>query len=140
MPPPVPSRTPSDFDTYRQALRDAIERSTLRSVAESVGMSPTGLQKLVDGTEPRAKTRERIREWYVQQAGLDSLPPRDAVLLLRRLVGELREPELGVLSVLEAVGAAYCNEGASPPAWVEAVRREMFVGERPTSADAGAER
>lgn len=120
-----PPHTPPDFDTYRQALRDAIERSTLRSVAEAVGMSPTGLQKLVDGTEPRAKTRERIREWYVQQAGLDSLPPRDAALLLRRLVGGLRAPEVGMLSVLEAVGAAYRNEGAPPPAWVDAVRREV---------------
>ena len=124
--PPAPRRPPSEFDTYRQALRDAIDRSGLRPMAEVVGMSPTGLQKVIDGSEPRARTRERIREWYVERAGLDALPARDAALLLRRLVGTLQEPERGMLAVLEAVDAAYRGEGTSPPAWVDAVRREVL--------------
>ena len=128
--PPDPRRTPSDFDTYRQALRGAIERASLRSVAEAVGMSPTGLQKVIDGAEPRPRTRERVQEWYVEQAGMDALPARDALLLLRRLVSTLREPERAVLTVLDAVAAAYRGEGTSPPAWVETVRREVLGSPR----------
>ena len=117
-----------EFDTYRRALRNAIDRSSLRAVAQAVGMSPTGLQNFVNGALPRAKTRERIRAWFVHEAGFGSLPPRDAALLLRRMVGTLRSPDAGVLSVLDAVGAAYGREGAPPPAWVTAVRREMLGG------------
>ena len=112
-------------ERYRDAVRQAIARSTLRSVAKDVGMSPTGLQKFLDGTNPYGKTRERLRVWYFREAGFSSFAVEDAAYILRRLVGTLPTPDYGVAGVLDAVDTAYQQQGMRAPEWVRLVRHEL---------------
>jgi hypothetical protein len=116
---------PPEYDRYRVAVRDAVARSTLRAVAKSVGMSPTGLQKFLDGTNPYGKTRERLRFWYFREAGFSSYAVEDAAYILRRLVGTLPAPDHGVADLLAAVEAAYQRAGMRAPEWVRLVRHEL---------------
>jgi hypothetical protein len=112
-------------ERFRQAVRDAIAGSTLRAVAKDVGMSPSGLQKFLDGTRPYRKTKERLRFWYFRQAGFGSFPVEDAAYILRRLVGTLPTPDYGVAGVLDAVDTAYERQGMRAPEWVRLVRHEL---------------
>jgi hypothetical protein len=115
-------------ERYRDAVRQAIASSTLRAVAKEVEMSPTGLQKFLEGTNPYGKTKERLRFWYYRQAGFSSFAVEDAVFILRRLVGTLPTPDHGVAGVLEAVEVAYQRAGMMAPEWVRLVRRELREG------------
>ena len=121
----APSPNESDepeWERYRRAVRDAVARTTLRGVALQVGMSPTGLQKFLDGTNPYGKTKERLRFWYFREAGFNSYAVED---ILRRLVGTLPAPDHGVAGVLDAVEAAYRRAGMHAPEWVRLVRHEL---------------
>jgi hypothetical protein len=115
--------TEDELDRIRDALRSAIKRSTLRSVALRVGMSPTGLQEFVAGANPYGKTREKVRAWFYREAGFSSIAPDDAAVLLRRLVGTLPEPERGVARLLDTVESAYREAGMYSPEWVKRVRQ-----------------
>ena len=112
-------------ERFRAALRQVIARSTLRAVARDVGMSPSGLQNFLDGTNPYGKTRERLRLWYFREAGFSSFPVEDAAYILRRLVATLPTPDQGVAGVLDAVDTAYQREGMHAPEWVRLVRHEL---------------
>lgn len=115
-----------ELDRIREALREAIARSTLRAVARRVGMSPTGLQEFVaGGSRPYGKTREKVRMWFYREAGFSSITPDDAAGLLRRLVGTLPEPERGVARLLDAVESAYHESGMLSPQWVKRVREVL---------------
>ena len=114
-----------EYDRYRQAVHDAIARSTLRAVARSVGMSPSGLQKFLDGANPYGKTRERLRFWYFREAGFSSYAVEDAAFILRRLLGTLPVPDQGIGSLLDAVEGAYHRAGMHAPEWVRLVRHEL---------------
>lgn len=112
----------ADLDRFRIALEAAIARSSLRGVARTVDMSPTGLARFLDGGQPYGKTVERVRNWYYREAGLHQLRPGEIVGLLRRVVGTLPEPDAGVGNILEAVDRSYFSAGMMPPEWVRSVR------------------
>ena len=114
---------PGDLDRIRIALEAAIARSSLRAVARRVGMSPTGLTNfLYGGGKPYGKTLERVRNWYYSEAGLQQLRPDEIAGLLRRVVGTLPMPDVGVAIILEAVDRSYHSAGMMPPEWVRGVR------------------
>jgi hypothetical protein len=112
-------------ERFRKAVREAIAFSTLRAVAKDVGMSPSGLQKFLEGTKPYGKTKERLRFWYFRQAGFSSYAVEDAAYILRRLVGTLPAPDHGVADVLNAVEASYQRAGMFAPEWVRLIRHEL---------------
>jgi hypothetical protein len=118
----------SEYERYRRAVRDAIACSTLRAVARKMGMSPSGLQKFLDGSLPYGKTKERLRFWYFREAGFSSYAVEDAAYILRRLVGTLPAPDHGVAGVLDAVEAAYRRAGMLAPEWVRLVRHQLRDG------------
>jgi hypothetical protein len=122
------SETDRDLDRIRDALRAAIERSTLRAVALRVGMSPTGLQEFVAGTRPYGKTREKVRSWFYREAGFSGIDDEEAAALLRRLVGTLPQPDGGVARLLDSVEAAYREAGMFSPEWVKRVRQVVTRG------------
>ena len=113
---------PEDLERYRVALATAIAHSSLRTVALAVGMSPTGLTKFLNGGEPYGKTIERLRNWYVREAGLHRMGADEIASLLRRVVATLPEPDVGVVNILEAVDRSYRSAGLRTPAWVSCVR------------------
>jgi hypothetical protein len=114
-----------EFEQYRRVLRDEVERSTLRAVAVRLGMSPTGLQNFLDGTNPYGKTREKVRAWFYREYGLNHLSPRDAAMILRRIVGTLPAPEPTLLKILEIVETGYAGQGMQAPRWISGVRMEV---------------
>jgi len=123
---PMPNDSDADeWERYRRAVRDAVARVTLRGVARQVGMSPSGLQKFLDGTRPYGKTKERLRFWYFREAGFSAYAVEDAAYILRRLVGTLPAPDHGVAVVLDAVEGAYQRAGLCAPEWVRLVRHEL---------------
>lgn len=124
-----------ELERHRFALKAAIARSSLRAVAVSVGMSPTGLSRFLDGTQPYARTVERIRRWSERHAGLDGVQPERIAAELRRIVGTLPDPDSGVANLLEAVERSYRSAGLAPPAWVERVSRG--IGMRAAGSPSG---
>ena len=57
------------LDVLRRALRLAIDHTSLRQVAREVGMSPRGLGRAVEFTEPRKSTLVKFRNWYARHEG-----------------------------------------------------------------------
>lgn len=124
-PPARAGATPDDLERFRDALRRAIRRSGLRVVAREVCMSPSGLQKFIDGTIPYSRTVERVRSWYFRKAGLHEVPPDEIADSLSRFVATLPDPTQGVLNLLSAIDQSYAEQGMLSPSWIIAVRSRL---------------
>jgi transcriptional regulator with XRE-family HTH domain len=55
-------------DPLFRALAARVESTSLRQVAREVGMSPTGLRKVLSGASPYAPTRAKLERWLVREA------------------------------------------------------------------------
>jgi hypothetical protein len=117
------SRTSAPLDRVREALEARKEAASLRQVAREVGMSPTGLQKVLDGARPYSATRRKLERWYVRETAqypgsfsagsafaalsvlVQDLPPGRRKDVLARLVSDLRE--------------GYAAAGPPIPSWVD---------------------
>ncbi|HLL47122.1 MAG TPA: hypothetical protein VK399_10435 [Longimicrobiaceae bacterium] len=62
----------TELDQLRAELQEALGRSSLRSVARAVGMSATGLSKLLAGGQPYRRTLTKLRAWKTQSPGGES--------------------------------------------------------------------
>ena len=118
----APEVTPEDLERFRIALKNEIERTTLRATARKVRMSPSGLTKFLEGTKPYGGTVARVREWYYSEAGVHQTPPALIAAQLRRFVVTLPKPDRGLANLLEAVDASYQQAGMRTPEWVRTVR------------------
>lgn len=88
-------------------------------------MSPSGLQKFIDGSTPHSATRRKLELWYSRHgdrptgtavlAGLEvlvsGLPPGDRSPAMRDILGSVRD--------------AYRQRMGTVPEWVEAVLEEL---------------
>jgi hypothetical protein len=98
----------NELNAIRAELASALERESLRSVARDVGMTPSGLAKVVASATPYAKTRRLLHAWSERRrAGgrerevdaaldvllreLDPAQREEARESIRRTLGELRE-------------------------------------------------
>jgi hypothetical protein len=59
----VTAATPA-FEEIRTCLAAAVEISSLREVARKVGVSPTGLQKTINGATPYRRTLRKYCGWW----------------------------------------------------------------------------
>ena len=119
----------------RDALRRKIRGASLRRVAEEVGMSPSRLQKFLDGSAPYRPTAARLRLWYrAQPENLDTLTATHAGLAIQLLTGGLPENQRssGMLLLIGALSAVYSNQ---PPSWLVKLRERY---EREQGPDLGA--
>jgi hypothetical protein len=120
----------------RQALRDEIAATSLRHVSRQVGMSPTGLQKFIDGGQPLSATRRRVERWFVLhgpgrlQSGLTG---ESAMAVLRVLVQDLTPSRhRAVLELLvQSLEDAYRTARLPQPGWLGEVRAEIGGAEAP---------
>ncbi len=118
------SGAPSD-DVLRAALRRAIGASSLRAVAEQVGLTHRGLQLYVTGeSRPREATARKLRDWYVREGvhagGVTMETVRAAVDVL---LADLPAAERGRASsdLIEVVRQLYRRAKMDPPAWTQDV-------------------
>lgn len=117
-----PDAEPDELERFRLALESEIPRTSLRAMARRLKMSPTGLQKFLDGSRPYGETVARLRHWYYGAAGVHSTPAPTVAAELRRYVMTTPEPDKGVRKLLAAIDAVYRDAGMFTPAWVRAVR------------------
>lgn len=115
----------------RQALRGEAAATSLRSVSRQVGMSPTGLQKFLDGGHPYSATRRKLERWYVLHGPGRHAPGLEgdsAAGILRVMVQDLtparQRPTLD--SLVGMLEEAYDLAGLPRPAWIGDVRAELF--------------
>lgn len=59
---------PGEIETLRSAATARVEAISLRGASREIGMSPSGLQKFVNGAQPYAPTLHRLRAWYGDDA------------------------------------------------------------------------
>lgn len=109
----------------REAVTERAERTSLRNAAREIGMSPSGLQKFLEGGMPYTKTIHRLRRWYLQHAGdaRDELSEDEAYAALSVLVHDLPPGSRAytVATMVECVEQAYARARRDVPAWVTGI-------------------
>ena len=110
----------------RTAVIERVERTSLRSAAREIGMSPTGLKKFLDGNMPYTKTIHRLRRWYLQHTAQkrEELSDEDAFAALRVLVFDLPPgvQSQTVDAMLQCMEDSYVRTHREIPAWVAEMR------------------
>lgn len=116
------------LDQLRAVIMARMASVSLRGVAREVGMSPSGLQKFVDGSVPYLPTRQKLERWYVREAsrGEAEMSAEVASAALGVLLGELTPARRRGTArrLVREVRAAYEAEGAPPP-WLDELVREV---------------
>lgn len=112
-------------ERLRGALETAIARSSLRTVAEAVGMSPSGLSNFLEGARPYAKTVNRLRRWEVLHAAQTRKESQEHGEVVRNLVRKWwladlpeEEREDALRQMLNTVREIYRRHGRTPPVWL----------------------
>lgn len=109
-------------------MRDAaaldVSRSSLRSVALAIRISPTGLKKMLQGTSPYSPTRKRLRAWYAARPAHRVAPAPEVVAAAMNVLVHGLPPEIQTRARIEmgrCLEAAYgtpffaaSTAGASP--------------------------
>mgnify|MGYP006143800199 CR=1 FL=1 len=118
----------------RAAVAERVERTSLRSAAREVGMSPTGLKKFLDGNMPYTKTIHRLRRWYLAHAAeaREELSDEDAYAALRVLVHDL-PPGVQAQTVdamLHCMEQSYTRSRRDIPPWVAEMRDRYGLPQR----------
>ncbi|HEX6373854.1 MAG TPA: hypothetical protein VF006_33305 [Longimicrobium sp.] len=117
-------------------LRDTVaaraENTSLRRVAGEIGMSPTGLKKFLQGTDPYSPTLRRLRSWYVQYAAVQSgeVQLEDASAAINVLLHDVAPAaRRGMASrVIGALALGYKETGRDSPAWLSDLQ-SRYAGE-----------
>lgn len=127
-----------EMERIRAALHVEIQSSSLRTVASQVEMSPTGLQKFIDGTVPYTRTLTRLRTWYSRWRGRDGVDAREVRRMLVGLMRNVSDPAAGALAVAECIARLHRAEAQDVPEWVPEVRSALAASasaERPVEND-----
>lgn len=114
------------LDQLRSVIVARMATLSLRAVAREVGMSPSGLQKFVDGSIPYLSTRRKLERWFVREAGrgegeVDAGAALAAVAVLVRDLPPARRPR-AVRQLVAALRAAYAAEEPRP-SWLDELVR-----------------
>jgi hypothetical protein len=82
-----------DLDTIRIRLEQEVKKHGLRCIARQVGMSPSGLHKLLNGASPYQKTQRKALLWWERIAAGDARSPQEVLVdeLVNTLPGDARE-------------------------------------------------
>lgn len=129
---PDPDSAPVESEELQQiraALADAVDHASLRSVARDIGMSPTGLRGVIDGSAPYVKTWDKLQVWFAlyQKDASRDLPPGTIAHFLRRLLRDIPErSQPGAQArVLNGFEEAFRFAGVPAPAWIAEIRKGL---------------
>jgi hypothetical protein len=109
----------------RDALRRAVDQTSLRQVAREVGLSPRGVTLVIRGVQSQKKTVAKLREWYARHGpavvGMSGeMAAASLANLLEGLDGADREVAArAIVALLEAV---HRGREADPPGWIDHLR------------------
>jgi hypothetical protein len=126
--PDVVSTTDGEVEWIRTTVTRRVAETSLRQVSRGIGMSPSGLQKFMDGSRPYSNTLLKLRTWYVRHLAQDvsvvtTNDAHSALLLLTQGLHGSGQREV-VLSTLANLARAF---GPHPPAWIELARQAWDV-------------
>ncbi len=108
----------------REGVRRAVAASSLRAVAEQVGLTHRGLALFLDGSKPRRGTVRKLTAWYVSRpSDAEPIAPDVAKATLTFLLTGIPEAtiERAVRDVAASVRLAFVEAGVHPPAWIDSV-------------------
>jgi AcrR family transcriptional regulator len=119
------------LERMRDALTARVEATSLRQVAREVGMSPTGLQKVLDGADSYSRTRRKLELWYIREKAQDSgtLSAEPVLAALRVLAQDLptaRRREL-LSRMLEGIEDVYVDAAIDRPDWIREVKEMLAL-------------
>jgi hypothetical protein len=104
----------------REAVMERVERTSLRTAAREIGMSPSGLKKFLDGTI------HRLRRWFLAHAAgtREELTDEEAFAALRVLVHDLPPSAQAptVDAMLHCMEQSYTRSRRDIPPWVAEMR------------------
>jgi hypothetical protein len=112
----------------REVATARVQATSLRRVAREIGMSPTGLRKFLDGTEPYTPTLHRLRVWFVRFAATPAgeVSHEEASAALAILTHDLSPTprRMAAQGMLDLLARGYEVSGRARPAWVADLREE----------------
>ena len=124
-------RTPVEVLRRTAAARAAA--TSVSQVAREVGLTPRGLQKFLNGSDPYSATRQKLERWYVRDVAREGsgVDAATAMAALAVLTHDL-PPDGREVVMQEAVAwwrAVYEKAGVPVPVWVrglssDSLRRE----------------
>ena len=62
----MPSKRAFGIKSLREAVAGRVAETSIRAVAEEIGMSHSGLHVFLKGSDPHPTTREKLVTWYVE--------------------------------------------------------------------------
>jgi AcrR family transcriptional regulator len=123
---PAPDRR-ALVQAIREAVKLAIEATSLRKVARAVGMSPMGLKHFAAGTTPYSATFRKLLAWYaVHQAEAGGFSVETVRGALEVMTDGIPESARGRVSaaLLDELLKFHRELGTRPPAWLATLRAE----------------
>jgi len=108
----------------RESVRSAVSASSLRAVAEQVGLTHRGLALFIEGSKPRPSTIRKLTAWYLNRPrDGEAISPEDAEAVLAVLLMGVPVKTLDKLMRRVVVSMRQiCDEaGVAPPPWIDAV-------------------
>lgn len=111
----MPGKPRLDVGAIRALAETRIKESSLRSVADEIGVSKSGLDSFIRGRDPYAKTRIKLAAWFMRQSRPDSASvARDelegALAILERYMDSAPTPAAKRRRVREVETRLFPNE------------------------------
>lgn len=123
----APDRRPL-VEAIREAVKLAIEASSLRKVARAVGMSPMGLKHFAAGTDPYSATFRKLLAWYAvyraEAGGFSVETARGALEVLTDGIPESGRARVKA-ALIDDVSKFHAEFRTRPPAWLAALRADV---------------
>lgn len=119
-----------DIREVRNYVNGRANGSSVREIARQTGIGNTSLDKFLNGSEPYARNRGKLCEWYLREHRVHPIPQLIEVplevkandpdghldALLQELRGEARSEAR--VRIIAAVAAGYRRMGLPDPAWL----------------------
>ncbi len=112
----------ASVDTLRQAASWSVSAASLRQTAREVGMSPSGLQKFLDGSGPHPATRKKLEQWYLRGG---RVPDVQSVLSSLGVLVQDLPPAERIQAMDRALVALEQSRTGKPPSWVKHLRSRL---------------
>jgi transcriptional regulator with XRE-family HTH domain len=125
-------RPQTSVSRLREAVTIRVQATSLRSVARQVGMSPSGLDKFLNGAMPYQKSRRRLFDWLHRERhnlGAD-LTVDGIAAALGSLVRDLPPDrrELALNTLLGTLQELYATHTETAPAWLAEILQRAADG------------
>lgn len=113
------------FDLLRELAAGGVQTTSLRNVARQLGMSPSGLSKVLRGSRSQAATRRRLERWIVWNRARGEEPRVSPAEYAARVVvhGLPSHRQAHALSRLgDALAESFSRADVAAPDWLARLR------------------